>query len=88
MLETTAYSGNSRNKYEIVSTVAYLIGIQKQFFEKEESFFMPDIYNKLDQDKNARIVRDLCILRTQIERNFRNFRIAIRNGQMLSEIPY
>ena len=88
MLETTEYSGNSRNKYEIVSTVAYLIGIQKQYFEKEESFFKLDIWNKLDQDKNAKIIRDLCILRTQIERNFRNFRIAIRDGQMLSEIPY
>ena len=87
MLETTEYSGNSRNKYEIVSTVAYLIGVGKQYFVPDGRF-LPDVYEKLDKDKNARIIRYLCILRTQIERNFKNFRIAIRDGQMLSEIPY
>ena len=88
MLETTEYSGNSRDKFEIVSTVAYLIGVERRWYERDASWFLSEIFNKLDQDKNARIIRDLCFVRTQIERNFRNFRLAIRGGQLLSEIPY
>lgn len=57
--------------YEIVSKVAYLIGVPKRVFENEHEAPKIDIFNRLEQDKNARIIRHLCILRTAIERNYK-----------------
>lgn len=58
--------------YEIVSKVAYMIGVPKRIFENEHEAPKLEIYNKLDADKTARIIRHLCIIRTSIERNFRH----------------
>lgn len=61
---STSYRGAH---FEIVSKVAYLIGVQKNIFEKDSNFLMIDTYNKLDMDKRARIIHHLCRLRTQLE---------------------
>lgn len=66
--------------YEIVSKVAYLIGVPKRIFENEHEPPKLEIYEKLDNDKNAQIIRDLCILRTSIERNFRKINDEMRFG--------
>ena len=57
--------------YDIISKVAYLIGIPKRIFENENQPPKLEIYERLDKDKNARIIRNLCIVRTSIERGFR-----------------
>ncbi len=57
--------------YEIVSKVAYLIGVPKRIFDNEHEAPKIDIYNRLESDKTARIIRHLCIIRTAIERNFK-----------------
>ncbi|MBQ8510940.1 MAG: hypothetical protein IJ493_13645 [Clostridia bacterium] len=56
--------------YEIISKVAYLIGVRKQIFEKEHEPPRLEIYEELDKQTNAKIVRELCRLRAAIERNF------------------
>lgn len=56
--------------FVIVSTVAYLIGVPKRIFDIEAEPPQPEIYDKLENDKNARIIRNLCRLRTDVERNF------------------
>ena len=66
-------------KYEIVSRVAYLIGVRKWIFENENEPPQIDIYNKLNFDKKARIVRNLCILRTQLEINFKKICDAMQH---------
>lgn len=53
--------------YEIVSKVAYLIGVKKKIFDKEDEPPKLDIYEQLDKDRNARIVRHLCVIRSSIE---------------------
>ncbi|MBQ9117527.1 MAG: NYN domain-containing protein [Clostridia bacterium] len=58
--------------YEIISKVAYLIGVPKIVFENENLSPKPEVYERIDKDKNARIIRNLCILRTQIERGFKS----------------
>lgn len=58
--------------YEIVSKVAYLIGVPKRIFDNEYEAPKIEVYNKLESDKSARIIRHLCIIRTAIERNFRH----------------
>lgn len=60
------------NTYEIISLVAYLIGVPKRIFEKEAEPPKLDIYQQLEQQKNARIIRHLCAVRTAIERNYRH----------------
>ena len=58
--------------YVIVSKVAYLIGVPKRIFDNEHEPPQLEVYQQLENDKNARIIRNLCIIRTEIERNFRH----------------
>lgn len=69
----------SDSTYEIVSKVAYLIGVPLHIFEKEAEPPKMDVYRKMDDDKAARIIRHLCIVRTAIERNFKNINDKMRN---------
>ena len=64
--------------YEIVSKVAYLIGVPFRIFENEHESPQMAVYQKLAQDKNARIIRNLCIVRTDIERNFKKINDKMR----------
>lgn len=65
-------------KYDIVSIVAYLIGVPKRIFENAYEPPLPAVYEKLDRNKHARIVRNLCMVRTAIERNFKALNDAMR----------
>ena len=75
-------------QYEIVSKVAYLIGVGKIFFEKEHEPPKIDIYEKLEKEKKARIIRNLCKLRTQLEINFLRVCHGIqREGRSMMAMP-
>jgi hypothetical protein len=50
--------------FEIVSKTAYLIGVRKGIFENETIPLELDWYNKLNDNKEARIIRSLCKMRT------------------------
>lgn len=63
--------------YEIVSKVAYLIGVPKRLFENEHEAPKLEIYNKLELDRSARIIRHLCIVRHAIIRNFKHINEAM-----------
>ncbi len=64
--------------YEIVSKVAYLIGVPKRIFENPYEAPKMEVFSRLELDKTARIVRDLCIVRTAIERNFKHINDKMR----------
>ena len=66
--------------FEIVSKVAYLIGVPKKHFESDSPSPKMEIFTQLDINKNARIVRHLCILRTSIERNFKKINLESQSG--------
>lgn len=66
--------------YEIVSMVAYLIGVNRHIFENENESPKIDVYERLESDKNARIIRNLCIIRTAIERRFGKINDIMRTG--------
>lgn len=66
--EQIAYKDST---YELVSKVAFLIGVPQRIFENEHEAPQLDVFNRLSKDKNARIIRNLCIIRTSIERNFK-----------------
>lgn len=64
-------AGNSRGEqYVIVSKVAYLLGVNKRIFENDHEPPKMEVFKKLELDKKARIVRNLCLLRNQLEHNF------------------
>lgn len=64
--------------YMIVSKMAYLLGVPKTIFENEHEPPKLEFYHQLDQNKNARIIRNLCIIRTGIERHFQKIKTAMR----------
>lgn len=66
--------------YEIVSKVAYLIGVPKRIFENEHEPPQLSLYNQLDLDRNDRIIRNLCIARTAIERNYKHISNTMKGG--------
>lgn len=73
--EETEFTEDERIAYkdsthDIVSKVAYLIGVPKSRFEDGKHRLKLDIYETLDKNKTARIVRNLCIVRASIERHF------------------
>lgn len=59
-----------KHTYTVISTVAYLIGVKEDFFVKPTCAPDYEVYKKLNKDKRARIVRNLCCIRTCIERKF------------------
>ncbi len=73
---------------DIVSVFAYLIGIRKNVFENEHE--APDIkqYEILEQNKSARIIRNLCVLRNAIEHHFKKINDEMRqNFKGLYSLP-
>ena len=59
MLNGVEYAGEQiaykDSTYELVSKVAYLIGVPLRIFQNEHEPPKIEIYNRLEQDKNARI---------------------------------
>lgn len=70
MINEKEHANKHGEQYDIISKVAYLLGIQKRIFENESEPPKLAVYKKLEMDKRARIIRNLCILRTQLEHNF------------------
>lgn len=59
------------NAYNVVSIFGYLIGVSKEFFDAADNpAMMSNIYKKLSANKNARIIRNLCLIRTCMEKNY------------------
>lgn len=64
--------------YSLISIIAYLTGVERKFFE--DAFEPPQLgcFLELEQNPDARIIRNLCRLRTAIERNFSSICNAMR----------
>lgn len=70
--EKRPYTDYENSTYTVISKIAFLIGVPKRIFENEHEPPQMEWYEKLYNNKNARIVRNLSILRTAIEQNFKN----------------
>jgi len=62
----------------LVSQVAYLLGVRKSVFENDYSNLQLATFKQMDEKSEARIVRNLCIVRTCLMRKFRHIANAIR----------
>lgn len=58
------------NKFDVVSTVGYLIGVPLKNFGKEAKQLQASIFQELDGNKSARIIRHLSIVRTACLKHF------------------
>lgn len=75
--------------YDLISKVAYLIGVPKRIFEDENQPPKLSVYETLDEDKNARIIRHLCVIRTSIERGFKEINNEMRyNYRSIFNLPH
>lgn len=87
------YNEFQNSTYTLVSPMAYLIGIDKENFGEENARpFLLKSYEELDAHKEARIIRNLCRIRTAMERNYpaivNEFRMSFRNiGSVPNLIP-
>lgn len=72
-----AYLEQHSDEHVIVSKVSYLTGVERKFFEMDTCGLDAEIFADLEQKREARIVRNLCAVRTCIELNFKKFSQAI-----------
>lgn len=70
--------------YEIVSKVGYLLGVPKRIFDQPYSPLQTEMLARMEKDKNARIVRNLCQIRTQIVRNYKAIHDTARRMELRS----
>jgi uncharacterized LabA/DUF88 family protein len=71
-------TSHRESTYEIVSIVAYLIGVPKPIFENVHEPPQMEYYQRLEYNKNARIIRNLCRIRTSIELNYKRINEGMR----------
>lgn len=62
--------------YEIVSKIAYLIGVKKLQFERDT--LKPDWYDRLQDVTEARIIRSLCKIRTSLLKYYEDVDFGIQ----------
>lgn len=82
------YTDFENNTYIVVSKVAYMLGVPVSIFENIHEPPQLDWLTKLDQDRNARIIRDLCLLRTALLNNHQAVNSEIKyNLKNLHSLP-
>ncbi len=67
------YLERRSDEHEIVSKIAFLIGVPDSHWKTQYSVLDMSVYQQLQENTQARIVRNLSGLRTEIERNFKHF---------------
>lgn len=84
----TSFQDRYHAKYDIISTIAYLIGVRKEIFESDHEPPQLDIFQKLDADRCSRKIRHLCILRTAFMKNFNRIALEFRDSyKNITSIP-
>lgn len=72
------YTDFRNAKHHIISLVGYLIGVSKENFEHDYSPPKIEIYEELEENQDARIIRNLCRVRTALIRHYSDIRIEFR----------
>ncbi|MDO4662881.1 MAG: hypothetical protein Q4B36_07200 [Tissierellia bacterium] len=81
------YFNEEGRSIEIITKIAYLIGVSEYFLDKED-FFSNDIISELNYNKNARIIRNLCMFRNAIIQNHGFIASELkRNHSCITSLP-
>lgn len=62
--------------YLVVSKIGYLLGVPKDIFTRGQ--LSMEHYETMDKNKNARIIRNLCMVRNGIEQHYSKIQTAFR----------
>lgn len=74
--------------FGLISTTAYLLGVPKRIFENDHESPKPEYYIEAEKDQAARIIRNLCMIRTAIEKHYREINNEIYyNTKNLNSLP-
>lgn len=75
---------NSQSQYcqrssthQISSIIGYMIGVERQRFENEHEPLNLKVFQELEKDPDPRTIRNLCRVRTAIERNYQQIHYEI-----------
>lgn len=74
----TTFAETQVETHTIVSKIGYLAGVEKRIFENPHEPLSLETFRQLETDKNARILRNLCLIRTKLEQNFDFINTAMR----------
>lgn len=79
---------DKKGKNMIVSKVAYLLGVPKEKFSNntEELAYDKAVYDEMDKEKRAKLVRALCMVRTDLEQNYAKIFIRQRSSPIRMSI--
>ena len=69
-----------KETFNIVSKVAFLIGVPERFFRDENAPLQEFWFDKLQENKHACIVRSISIVRTNLEQNYAALRERMQYG--------
>lgn len=74
--------------HHVISKIAYLIGVPERIFEQEYEPPKMEHFRDLQNNRSARIIRNLCVLRTAIEQNYSEVNYQIfHNLKNLHTLP-
>lgn len=85
--EILEYDNFENYKTEIVTTVAYLLGIKDFILNGEESRFNKELFENLNRNKDAKVIRCLSILRNDFLRNAKEIKIQRLNLVPIDQMP-
>lgn len=81
---TAAQVPVSKRVYDVVSKVAYLIGVSEVGFER--SPLSVEIFHQLNAQPNPRMIRTLCQIRTALMRNYDGIAYGLYNMNNLNRL--
>ena len=85
--EIKEYESFDNYKTEIVTTIAYLLGIKEYILYGEESKFNKELLEQLENNKNAKIIRYLSILRNEFIKNAKEIKNRRFNLVSMEQMP-
>ena len=85
--EIVEYDNYENYKVDIVTTIAYLLGIKEHILEGEESKFNKDLLSELNKNKDANIIRYLSILRNEFLKNAKEIKNRRFNLIPMDQMP-
>ena len=90
MPAATYYGSVANRAYDIISKVAYLIGVQKSHFDHDYETPLLSIYDNLNANQSARVIRSLCKIRNALMKEYqrvdREMQYNLKNLDTLPDI--
>lgn len=89
--QSPTFFGSAANRaYDIISITAYLIGVHKVHFERDHEPPLMAVYDRLQQNQSARVMRSLCEIRSTLLKEYqridRQMQYELKNLDSLPDL--